>query len=1084
MATVGPAAFSTGKTQLQDAIFSFCSSIPASERSKLPTNPEPNDVLDFVTRANYLGSKRNSRKFGDRIRPFLTAVHQFSGTVDVMVQSNPEIASLVWGSVKFLMTILMAHNKYFEDATSILQRIGRYCPLVEEFRMLLPEPKLEDVICEFYAIIINFCESLVSVLLTKSWKSYVKATLGSLKEDFQDFEKIEKYGSYVDLYIRLASKRAHYRERQADAQFRNRVMDYTSTDIIQSNRSADWRIQQDQRQKEHDHYSMYFRHLGKVQSGTGQWILSLESFTKWENDPSSSPILWCRGIPGAGKSVLTSTVTKYLTSKYPESSAFFFCDFHQKSSLQWETLVRSLIRQLVSSDKNDKILERFENPISQHELRKIFRDIVESTTPCYLILDAIDECDDADKFKVLGLLEELIEITHFKVEHIHPDIESYIERELQERIRIQLLTVTNQMLEETKAALASKAEGMFLYVTFQLDEICTAITEDALRICLEDLPRGLPETYDRILEKISQSRDINTAKKVFGWVAVALTPLSLGELAEATAFNFGDTSYNQGRFPTDDINLILNCGNLLRVEYVDDNDSIHFAHSTVLQHLRKRRAVVDEDANQVAARICVTYLGFSDFERQVAIAPESAHLPEPKNLIPIFATQDNSTTTAAIYNLAKIHKLRNFRDPTLTTKPIDIASVIENLPSSQHSRLKALQRSYQFLNYARLNWLRHCSFTTKGDPTWPLFSKLVLEKILPFPHQPWAQGVPNPDDKDLPHKRAIMWAVLHDYTPILRLIFEVGTSIPDRFREKYLRCDVTTGTIRSERLITRPNSEERDGMFDFNYRTGIRTTVDSRENAISILKRTVLGAALDSSEEVSKIIASIHPGYTFHASFTLQSIRIMTFLSKLVDLKNLEPYQAFKWDGGVIGAAIFRISERIENSRSSTVSCDNPDGETIAEVEIMDFLLKIVDQKRLNQIKYYIPYEVSLNGLDKDKDPNYRGPLEWALDLKLPRISGLLAIHGAIVPISSLPQAVFIDAVAVVEEYAKANKPITSDQREFLLSIRPDENNFHFEKRGEAYVRLRIYISLLRKDPNLYRGLNINRYLYGTAVSG
>jgi SpoVK/Ycf46/Vps4 family AAA+-type ATPase len=40
---------------------------------------------------------------------------------------------------------------------------------------------------------------------------------------------------------------------------------------------------------------------------TGQWLLEREEFRNWL-DPQSNNVLWCHGIPGAGKTVLSSVV--------------------------------------------------------------------------------------------------------------------------------------------------------------------------------------------------------------------------------------------------------------------------------------------------------------------------------------------------------------------------------------------------------------------------------------------------------------------------------------------------------------------------------------------------------------------------------------------------------------------------------------------------------------------------------------------------------------------------------------------------------------------------------------------------------
>ena len=39
--------------------------------------------------------------------------------------------------------------------------------------------------------------------------------------------------------------------------------------------------------------------------GTGGWLLEQEEYRRWHDDPPSSNGLWCHGIQGSGKTVLT-----------------------------------------------------------------------------------------------------------------------------------------------------------------------------------------------------------------------------------------------------------------------------------------------------------------------------------------------------------------------------------------------------------------------------------------------------------------------------------------------------------------------------------------------------------------------------------------------------------------------------------------------------------------------------------------------------------------------------------------------------------------------------------------------------------
>src|SRR5579871_1078626 len=54
-------------------------------------------------------------------------------------------------------------------------------------------------------------------------------------------------------------------------------------------------------------------YIGRRQHGTGQWLLNSKQFQTWLD--TSKQILFCPGIPGAGKTILTSVVIDNLCKK-------------------------------------------------------------------------------------------------------------------------------------------------------------------------------------------------------------------------------------------------------------------------------------------------------------------------------------------------------------------------------------------------------------------------------------------------------------------------------------------------------------------------------------------------------------------------------------------------------------------------------------------------------------------------------------------------------------------------------------------------------------------------------------------------
>ncbi len=55
-------------------------------------------------------------------------------------------------------------------------------------------------------------------------------------------------------------------------------------------------------------------YLRRRQQGTGQWLLDSEEFKGWLS--TGDQTLFCPGIPGAGKTILTSIVVDYLGSTF------------------------------------------------------------------------------------------------------------------------------------------------------------------------------------------------------------------------------------------------------------------------------------------------------------------------------------------------------------------------------------------------------------------------------------------------------------------------------------------------------------------------------------------------------------------------------------------------------------------------------------------------------------------------------------------------------------------------------------------------------------------------------------------------
>lgn len=103
--------------ELSSALQSFQSVLSDNQRRELQaiqTVPDADAVLIFTAELDAQNAKRKGRSIATRLYTFLQCARDFSGVVDTFVQSHPEIAALVWGSVK--LTILVRVFSAFKAA--------------------------------------------------------------------------------------------------------------------------------------------------------------------------------------------------------------------------------------------------------------------------------------------------------------------------------------------------------------------------------------------------------------------------------------------------------------------------------------------------------------------------------------------------------------------------------------------------------------------------------------------------------------------------------------------------------------------------------------------------------------------------------------------------------------------------------------------------------------------------------------------------------------------------------------------------------------------------------------------------------
>ncbi|CCF40179.1 hypothetical protein CH063_10812, partial [Colletotrichum higginsianum] len=94
--------------RLQDAVNEFQKTLTDDQRSdlnKLKAIPDADAVLVFTAQLDSSTTQRKCPNKGTRLISVLQFVRESSVIIDTFVSSHPEIAALVWGSVKLTIQV-------------------------------------------------------------------------------------------------------------------------------------------------------------------------------------------------------------------------------------------------------------------------------------------------------------------------------------------------------------------------------------------------------------------------------------------------------------------------------------------------------------------------------------------------------------------------------------------------------------------------------------------------------------------------------------------------------------------------------------------------------------------------------------------------------------------------------------------------------------------------------------------------------------------------------------------------------------------------------------------------------------------
>jgi hypothetical protein len=355
------------------------------------------------------------------------------------------------------------------------------------------------------------------------------------------------------------------------------------------------------------------------------WVFDNTTFQQWRQEPNSR-LLWIKGDPGKGKTMLLCGLVNELQSSMPRTEllSYFFCQETDSRINSATGVIRGLLYMLV--DQQPSLMSHFrrkydhagkalfEDANAWVALSEIFTSMMQDKslkTTC-LVVDALDECvvdlsklldlivrtstllpsvkwlvssrneiHIEEKLKSVGDEAKLSLELKQNAEQVARAVDAYIDYKLSCLQSLDTADLRKQVRDE----LHLKANGTFLWVALVMQELEKPESWDPLAV-VEEAPAGLHQLYDRMMEHIQRlsARNADICQSLLCTTAIVYRPLHLAEMGSLCR------SAGRATILADTVRkIVAMCGSFLTVR----GEQVYLVHQSAKDYLSdKMRAAV------------------------------------------------------------------------------------------------------------------------------------------------------------------------------------------------------------------------------------------------------------------------------------------------------------------------------------------------------------------------------------------------------------------------------------------------------------------------------------------------------------
>ncbi|KAL7266228.1 hypothetical protein RUND412_011235, partial [Rhizina undulata] len=525
------------------------------------------------------------------------------------------------------------------------------------------------------------------------------------------------------------------------------------------------------------------------QPNTGNWLFKKHDFIQW-NKSSSSTIFWLHGIAGAGKTMLASSV---IDMSWPTNYAvaYFYCKYGEVDRQEPTSILSTIVKQLsllspegslpktlislYKEQRKDGIEFR---PLGLDKSTKLIQQLSKAFEQTVIVVDALDECNKESRYKLLVALKKLcsteglkifltsrndddirLELENESEVFIQPsdnsgDIKIFVEREVEKYISTKKLLSGNVPLELKQTiidTLIEGANGMFLWVRFQIEHICKEKLEPAIRKALQRLPKDLKATYSVIWDKVEADTEDNflLAQRTIKWIICAKSPLTVDEIIEAVSITPMQWAEKPDHASITHTTLLDVCQNLLVLD--KELGVLRTAHFSVTEFLLVK--INSAEAHTFAAEVCLTLLCCENhFNNHVNSSRQTKNYDQLLDDLSSLCNDDDLNDDNLNDDNLNNDDLNDddlndddLNDDDLNDDDLNNHDLNDDASRDYEIKYSDVLHNYALRNYVMENWAEHIRLSGDGSKTLKELKRMFFE---PSPaYSKWLRAASKPDRK-------------------------------------------------------------------------------------------------------------------------------------------------------------------------------------------------------------------------------------------------------------------------------------------------------------------------------------------------